>query len=124
MMRHFYISFQIAFFLLGASACASFSDGPYEITEGQFFDYRSVEQIKEKITTEGQILEWFGPPVVSTDLGEIKTLRYHMTRRRRSIKRELFSKKIYEQTVTHELTLSISDGIVLSYSYLTSDSEA
>jgi outer membrane protein assembly factor BamE (lipoprotein component of BamABCDE complex) len=99
------------------SACTYYSNGPFEVTEGRFFDENHVEQIDDSLTTEEQILEWFGSPWKVETKDNSKMLRYFVVRNRKGTERGIFRKKIYLQNVRQELSVEISAGIVQSHTY-------
>ena len=106
-------------------ACASYRDGPFVPVQGRFFDYRVVEQIQDHETTEEQLLEWLGVPwETETATDGTKTLRFFVVQERENVERRRLSKRVYLQTVTHELVVTVSAGVITSHLYSTESQDS
>jgi outer membrane protein assembly factor BamE (lipoprotein component of BamABCDE complex) len=110
---------------VGCSACSSFSDGPYQVTDGRFFDTRLLADIEDGQTTAAQILEWFGEPIEkrSTDAGE--TWRFHVVRQRKSVEDPVLGNRIVHlQEIEQSLVIELADGRVVAHRYETGTEES
>jgi hypothetical protein len=108
-----------------AEACTSYRDGPFVPVKGRFFDYRLVAEIQDHQTTEEQLVEWLGLPLEAEAAPDgTKTLRYFVVRERESVERSLSSKRTYVLTVTHELVVAVSAGVITSHHYSTESEDS
>lgn len=114
----------IALVLL-ATGCASFHDGPFEVVDGRFFDYRHVSRIQDHRTSESELLEWLGPPLELTTAADgTKVYRYFVVRERKNIESRGFGRRVHVQTVENELVARISGGLVVAHDYKSRSHEA
>jgi len=99
-------------------ACTAYRDGAYKVIAGEYFDTRLVSQIEDGVTTQEQVIEWFGDPLETNSDSAAEVWRYYVIRERENVENPLLGgKTIHVQTVDQELVIQLSGGVVTSHEF-------
>lgn len=106
----------VIFLAILVSACSSYTDYPYEVVDGVYFDSRNIERIQKDKTLVEELKNWFGEPLFMTRNESLEEWTYCVVRKRRSVKGARESAQI----VTQRLRVTLKLRVVIGYEY-TSD---
>ncbi len=110
------ILFFVALLINGCTTV--YSDGPFELIEGTYFDSDLINTIKDGETAEDRLYADFGTPQsVNIDKDGGKIVTYKCVEKRVSEITSLFRHEKSSQTIDQALTATILNGVVVHHEY-------